>query len=131
MSRGSLEEVPPPHGVGPCHPAALEGVYEGGVRWCQGVYEAGGTACQLHQVRVGNTRAVLRLVWPSILLQSAHDRITTAAKPVAASRLWCAVPVKQRTKKFKRFLNLIVSLGHRQKLTHCWHHGTGHTCKVS
>ena len=24
------------------------------------------------------------------------DRVATAAKPVAASRLWCAVPVKQR-----------------------------------
>ena len=32
----------------------------------------------------------------SILQQPARGRVTTAAKPVAASRLWCAVPVKQR-----------------------------------
>ena len=42
------------------------------------------------------TSAVLRLVWPSILLQCARGRVATAAKPVAASPLWCAVPVKQR-----------------------------------
>ena len=47
------------------------------------------------------TRAVLRLVWPatvysSILLQSARDRIATAAETVTASRLWSAMSVKQR-----------------------------------
>ena len=30
------------------------------------------------------TGAVLRLVWPSILLQSARDRLATAAKTVTA-----------------------------------------------
>ena len=64
MSGGRLKEVPPPHGVRPRHPAALEGVYEGGGRRCQGVHEAGRTAGQLYQVRVGNIRAVLKLVWP-------------------------------------------------------------------
>ena len=42
------------------------------------------------------TRAVLRLVWLSILLQSARDRIATAAESVTASRLWSAMSVKQR-----------------------------------
>ena len=58
----------------------------------------------------------------SILQQPARDRVATAAKP--ASWLWCAVTVKQRKKMFKRFLNLIGSLGYHQNLTHCWHHGT-------
>ena len=53
----------------------------------------------------------------SILQQPGRGRVATAAKPVAASRLWCAVPVKQSTSK---------SLGHHQNLTHCWHHGTWH-----
>ena len=30
------------------------------------------------------TRAVLRLVWPSILLQSSRDRVATAAETVTA-----------------------------------------------
>ena len=42
------------------------------------------------------TRAVLRLVWPSILLQSTRDRVTTAAETVTTSRLWIAMSVKQR-----------------------------------
>ena len=33
------------------------------------------------------TRAVLRLVWPSILLQSARDRVATTAETVTASRI--------------------------------------------
>ena len=33
------------------------------------------------------TRAVFRLVWPSILLQSARDRVATTAEIVIASRL--------------------------------------------
>ena len=38
-----------------------------------------------------------------------------------------AACVKQQRKTFfKRFLNLIGSLGHHQNLTHCWHHGTRH-----
>ena len=41
------------------------------------------------------TRAMLRLVWPSILLQSARDRVETAAETVTASRLWSAMSVKQ------------------------------------
>ena len=40
----------------------------------------------------------------SILQQPARDRVGTAVKPVAASRLWCAVPVKQRKKNLKLFL---------------------------
>ena len=42
------------------------------------------------------TRAVLRLVRSSILLQYAHDRVATAAETVIASRLWSAVSIKQR-----------------------------------
>ena len=34
-----------------------------------------------------DTRAVIRLVWPSILLQYARDRVATAAETVTASRL--------------------------------------------
>ena len=64
------------------------------------------------------TRAVLRLVWHSILLQSARRRVATTAKPVAASRLWCAVHVKQRKQNLKRLIFLIGSLGHHQHLTH-------------
>ena len=37
------------------------------------------------------TRAVLRLEWPSILLQSASGRVATAAETVTASRLWSHV----------------------------------------
>ena len=32
------------------------------------------------QMEIMATRAVLRLVWPSILLQSARDRVATAAE---------------------------------------------------
>ena len=39
-----------------------------------------------------STRAVLRLVWPSILLQSARGRVAKAAKTVVESRLWSAIP---------------------------------------
>ena len=39
------------------------------------------TPCNDHN---NNTRAVLRLVWPSILLQSARDRVATAAETVTA-----------------------------------------------
>ena len=42
------------------------------------------------------TRAVFRLVWPSILMQSARDRVATAAETVTASRLGSAMSVKQR-----------------------------------
>ena len=42
------------------------------------------------------TRAVLRLVWPSILLQSAGDRVATATETVTASRVRSAMSVKQR-----------------------------------
>ena len=52
--------------------------------------------CVITVVVILYTRAVLRLVWPSILLQSARGRVATYAKSVAASRLWCAMPVKQR-----------------------------------
>ena len=40
-------------------------------------------------------RAALRLGWPSILLQSARDRVATAAETVTAARLWSAMSVKQ------------------------------------
>ena len=41
----------------------------------------------------------------SKLRQPAHDRVATAAKLVAESRLWCAVPVKQR-KKIKTYFKM-------------------------
>ena len=41
----------------------------------------------LYITYAGQTRAVLRLVWPSILLQSVCDRVATAAETVTASRL--------------------------------------------
>ena len=34
-------------------------------------------------------RAVLRLVWPSILLHVARDRVATAAETVTASPVFC------------------------------------------
>ena len=34
-------------------------------------------------------------------------------------------------KTFLKFSWVTGSLGHHQNLTHCWHHGTRHTCKVS
>ena len=77
---------------------------------------------------VPNYRAVIRLVYgqrrSSILLQSARDRVATGGETVTASRLWSAMSVKQ---------GLIGSLGHHQKLTHCWQYVTRHrpTCKVS
>ena len=42
---------------------------------------------------------------PSILQQPARDHVATVAKPVAASRLCCTVPVKQHKQFSKRFLN--------------------------
>ena len=39
----------------------------------------------------------------SIHQQPARGRVATAAKPVAVSRLWCAVPVKQRKQFLKSF----------------------------
>ena len=77
------------------------------------------------------TRAGLRLVWPSILLQSARDLEATVAETVTASRPWSAMSVKQRKYTITRFKKLIGSMGHQQNLTHCWHHGTRHTCTVS
>ena len=52
----------------------------------------------------GYTRVVLRLVWPSLLLQSARDRVATAADTVTTSRLWSGMPVKLITffKTFKK-----------------------------
>ena len=70
------------------------------------------------------TRAVLRLVWPfngileyirdlwrrsSILQQPARDRIATAAKPVAASRLWSAMPIKRSITKLISTAHIIGS----------------------
>ena len=49
------------------------------------------------------TRAVPRLVWPSILLQPARDRVATAAETVTASRLWSTVSVKQRKLYYESF----------------------------
>ena len=65
----------------------------------------------------------------SILQQPARDRVATAAKPVTASQLWCAVPIKQRKTKLISTAHIIWSLGHHQNLKHCWHHGTRHTSK--
>ena len=42
------------------------------------------------------TRAVFRLVWPSILLQSARDHVATAAETVTASQPRSGMSVKQR-----------------------------------
>ena len=89
------------------------------------------------------TRAVLWLVWPfggivgdlrrrsSILRQSVRDRVAITGKTVALSRLWCAVPVKQGKTKLSSNAHIIGILGHHKKNTHCWHHGTRHTCNVS
>ena len=74
---------------------------------------------------------MLRLVWPSILLQSARGRVATAAKSVAASQLWSAMSVNNINNTIKRFKILIGSLGHHQNVTHCWQNSTRHTCKVS
>ena len=40
---------------------------------------------------LSSTRVVLRLVWPSIPLESARNRAATAALTVTASRLWSAI----------------------------------------
>ena len=50
------------------------------------------------------TRAVLWLVWPSILLQSARDRVATAAETVTAPRLWNPMSVNSVHNTIKRFL---------------------------
>ena len=50
----------------------------------------------MHASCESETRAVLRMIWPSILLQSARDRVATTAETVTASRLWSAMSVKQR-----------------------------------
>ena len=66
-------------------------------------------------VKAGGNRQVGRYIlrlclgwygqrWSFILQQPARGRVATAAKPVAASRLWCAVPVKQHKQMLKRFL---------------------------
>ena len=68
------------------------------------------------------TRAVLKLVWPSILLQFARDRVATAGETMTVSRLWSRVNSVNNT--IKCLKKLIGSLGHHQNLTHCWHHGT-------
>ena len=47
-------------------------------------------------INILQTRAVLRLAWPSIRLQSVRDRVATAAETVTASRLWSVMSVKQR-----------------------------------
>ena len=57
----------------------------------------------MHVVIPGGTRDVLRLVWPSILLQTARDRVATAAETVTASRLWSTMSVKQRKYYYKTF----------------------------
>ena len=56
--------------------------------------------------RIYFTRVVLRLVWPATVFHTpaaCAGCVASAAKPVAVSRLWCAVPVKQRT----FFLNVL------------------------
>ena len=64
----------------------------------------------------------------SIRLPSVRDRVATAAETDGYG-----VPCPQNSvnNTIKRLKKLIGSLGHHQNLTHCWHHGTRHTCKVS
>ena len=52
-------------------------------------YPANFGICVMRQLSAQRftTRAVLRLEWPSILLQSARDRVATASETVTASRL--------------------------------------------
>ena len=54
------------------------------------------------------TRAVLMLVWPSILLQYARDRVATAAETVTASQIWSNMVTCLRTHR------LTHSLAHTQ-----------------
>ena len=60
---------------------------------------------------------VLRLVWPSILLLFIEwwRHLADSNEPNLIN---------------KSIFYLIRSVGHHQNLTHCWHHGTRHTCKV-
>ena len=61
---------------------------------------------------------MLRLVWPSILLLFIErwEHLADSNEPNFIN------------KNFKK--KLIGSLDHNQNFTHCWHHGTRHTCKV-
>ena len=63
---------------------------------CEPVKEVANSEDAPGRLVLDPTRAVLILVWPSILLQSAHDRVATAAETVTASRLWSVMSVKQR-----------------------------------
>ena len=58
------------------------------------------------------TRAMLRLVWPSLLLQSTRGRIATAAKTVIAHAAMERHARKTLIKFFNVFKNLIGLLGH-------------------
>ena len=65
-----------------------------------------------------STRAVLRLVWPSLLLLFIERwrHLAGSNDPNFINK--------------EVFKNLIGSLGYHQNLTHCWHRGTRHTCTV-
>ena len=72
-----------------------------------------------------DTRAVLRLVWLFDGIVQKHKRYNLSC--IAPSRICklhqpCAYVGIQNDKLifFNVFLNLIVSLGHHQHLTHCW-----------
>ena len=58
----------------------------------------------------------------------SHDAVTVFAAVATRLRADCSSMEDRRCNSlvtfFKRFFNLIGSRGHRQKLTHCWHHGT-------
>ena len=64
-----------------------------------------------------------------------RDAVIVDAAVATRSRAYCR-SMEDHRRKFiipflKRLKNLIGSLGHHQHLTHCWHHGTRHTYKVS
>ena len=64
-----------------------------------------------------------------------RDAITVFAAVATRPRADCSNMEDRRCKSLikllKRLKKIIGSLGHDQNLTHCWHHGTRHTCKVS
>ena len=64
------------------------------------------------------TRSVLRLVWPSLLLLFIEP--------------WRYLADRNDPNFINKnvFKNVIGSLGDHHNLSHCWHHGARHTCKV-
>ena len=68
----------------PCGPDCLtiEALGDGGAIWMTGVLNEAMREGISEEWRTSTTRAVLRLVWPSILLQYARGRVATAAETV-------------------------------------------------